>query len=34
MEKKITQTSDKALYDRIEEILNNEDRDIVLCFSI
>ncbi len=33
MEKKITQTSDKALYDRIEEILNNEDRDIVCVFQ-
>ncbi len=33
IEKKITQTSDKALYDRLEEILNNEDRDIICVFQ-
>ncbi len=32
-EKKITQTSDKALYDRLEEILNNEEQDIVCVFQ-
>lgn len=33
IEKKITQTSDKSLYDRLEEILNNEDRDIICVFQ-
>ncbi len=28
-EKKITQSSDKALYDRLEEIINSEERDII-----
>ena len=32
-EKKITKTSDKALYDRLEVILNNEDRDIICVFQ-
>ena len=32
-EKKITQKSDKALYDRLEEILNNEDKDIICVFE-
>lgn len=31
--KKITQESDKALYERIEEILNDEDREIVCIFQ-
>ncbi len=32
-EKKITQTSDKALYDRLEEIINSEERDIICIFQ-
>ena len=32
-EKKITQTSDKALYDRLEEIINSEERDIICVFQ-
>lgn len=31
--KKITQKSDNALYDRLEEILNSEDRDITCIFQ-
>lgn len=31
--KKITQTTDKALYDRLEELLNSEDKDIVCIFE-
>ncbi len=31
--KKITQESDKALYDKLEEIINNEDKDIVCVFQ-
>lgn len=31
--KKITQKSNKALYDRLEEILNNEEQDIVCVFQ-
>jgi hypothetical protein len=33
MEKKITQSSDKALYDRLEEILNNGEKDIICVFQ-
>jgi len=33
IEKKITQSSDKALYDRLEEILNNDERDIICIFQ-
>jgi len=32
-EKKITQETDKALYDRLEEILNNEKQDIICVFA-
>lgn len=32
-EKKITQTSDKALYEKLDEILNNEEKDIVCIFQ-
>lgn len=32
-EKKITQKSDKALYERLEEILNNEEKDIICIFQ-
>lgn len=32
-EKKITQKSDKALYERLESILNNEEQDIVCVFQ-
>jgi len=31
--KKITQESDKALYEKLEEILNNEEQDIVCVFQ-
>ncbi len=31
--KKITQTTDKALYDRLEELLNSENKDIVCIFE-
>lgn len=31
--KKITQQTDKALYDRLEEILNNEEQEIVCVFQ-
>lgn len=31
--KKITQQSDKALYERLEEILNNEEQDVVCVFQ-
>lgn len=31
--KKITQQSDKALYDRLESILNNEEQEIVCVFQ-
>lgn len=31
--KKITQQTDKALYDRLEEILNSEEQDIVCVFQ-
>lgn len=31
--KKITQLSDKALYNRLEEVLNNEEQDIVCVFQ-
>ncbi len=31
--KKITQTSDKALYDKLEEILNNDEKEIVCIFQ-
>ncbi len=31
--KKITQQSDKALYEKLEEILNNEEQDIVCIFQ-
>ncbi len=31
--KKITQTTDKALYDRLEEILNADNKDIVCIFQ-
>ena len=31
--KKITQGSDKALYEKLEEILNNEEQDIVCVFQ-
>jgi hypothetical protein len=31
--KKITQDSDKALYEKLEEILNNEEQDIVCVFQ-
>lgn len=33
VEKKITQTSDKALYDRLEEIINSEEKDIICVFQ-
>lgn len=33
IEKKITQKFDKALYDRLEEILNSEERDILCVFQ-
>jgi len=33
IEKKITQKTDKALYDRLEEVLNNEDQEIVTIFQ-
>jgi len=32
-EKKITQKTDKALYDRLEEILNNEEKDVICVFQ-
>ncbi len=32
-EKKITQSTDKALYDKLEEILNNEEREIICIFQ-
>ncbi|EKD24504.1 MAG: hypothetical protein ACD_80C00226G0007 [uncultured bacterium (gcode 4)] len=32
-EKKITQSTDGALYDKLEEILNNEERDIICIFQ-
>ncbi len=32
-EKKITQETDKALYDRLEEILNDEEKEIVTIFQ-
>lgn len=31
--KKITQSSNKALYDRLEEILNDEDKDVLTIFQ-
>lgn len=31
--KKVTQDSDKALYDKLEEIINNEGKDIVCVFQ-
>jgi len=31
--KKITQKSDKALYEKLEEVLNNEEQDIVCVFQ-
>lgn len=31
--KKITQTTDKALYEKLEEILNSEDKEIVCIFE-
>ena len=31
--KKITQQTDKALYDRLEEILNNEEKEVVCVFQ-
>lgn len=31
--KKITQQSDKALYDKLEEILNNEEQEVVCVFQ-
>lgn len=32
-EKKITQTTGKALYNRLEEIINNEEKDIICIFQ-
>jgi len=32
-ERKITQRSDKALYERLEDVLNSEERDIVCVFQ-
>ncbi len=32
-EKKITQTSNKALYDKLEEILNNDEEEIICIFQ-
>ena len=32
-EKKITQLTDKPLYDKLEEILNNQERDIICIFQ-
>lgn len=32
-EKKITQSSDKALYDKLEQILNDDEKDIVCVFQ-
>lgn len=31
--KKITQQSDKALYDKLEEVLNNEEQEVVCVFQ-
>ena len=33
MYKKITQQTDKALYDRLEDVLNNDNQDIVCVFQ-